>query len=134
MQNCLSPQRAISLHREVWPKNNTNLLFFHKQSTYEISEPQHIWCLRYDTSYKMWRMVWSDAFSNLSEILCMSLLSASFMKIQQKWSYTDHKGDYGRFFFFFFFFFFFYNQGDVILLSPVPSDSLSNFSEILCMS
>ena len=62
----------------------------------------------------------------------MSLLSASFMKIQQKWSYTDHKGDYGRFFFFFFFFF--DNQGDVTLLSPVPSDSLSNFSEILCMS
>ena len=57
----------------------------------------------------------------------MSLLSASFMKIQQKWSYTDHKGDYGRFFFF-------DNQGDVTLLSPVSSDSLSNFSEILCMS
>ena len=61
----------------------------------------------------------------------MLLLSASFMKIQQKWSYTDHKGDYGRFFFFFFFF---DNQGDVTLLSLVPSDSLLNFSEILCMS
>ena len=66
----------------------------------------------------------------------MSLLSASSMKIQHKWSYTDHKGDYGRFFFFFFFFLFFFfdNQGGVTLLSPVPSDSLSNFSEILCMS
>ena len=66
----------------------------------------------------------------------MLLLSASFMKIQQKWSYTDHKGDYGRFFFFFFFFFFLIinNQGDVTLLSLVPSDSLLNFSEILCMS
>ena len=71
----------------------------------------------------------------------MLLLSASFMKIQQKWSYTDHKGDYGRVFFFFFFFFFLFflffffdNQGDVTLLSLVPSDSLLNFSEILCMS
>ena len=70
----------------------------------------------------------------------MLLLSASFMKIQQKWSYTDHKGDYGRvfllFFFLFLFFccFFFDNQGDVTLLSLVPSDSLLNFSEILCMS
>ena len=87
-----------------------------------------------DMIHPMWRtnrrMVWSDAFSNLSEILCMLLLSASFMKIQQKWSYTDHKGDYGRVFFFFFF----DNQGDVTLLSLVPSDSLLNFSEILCMS
>ena len=47
------------------------------------------------------------------------------MKIQQKWSYTDHKGDYGRFF---------DNQGDVTLLSLVPSDPFSNFFEILCMS
>ena len=70
-------------------------------------------------------MVRSDAFSNLSEILCMSLLSISFMKIQQKWSYTDHKGDYGRFF---------DNQGDVTLLSLVPSDPFLNFFEILCMS
>ena len=59
----------------------------------------------------------------------MLLLSASFMKIQQKWSNTDHKGDYGRVFFFFF-----DDQGDVTLLSLVPSDSLLNFSEILCMS
>ena len=65
----------------------------------------------------------------------MSLLSASFMKIQQKWSYTDHKGDYGRVcLFFFFLFFFFDNPGDVTLLSLVSSDSLSNFSEILCIS
>ena len=61
-------------------------------------------------------MVRSDAFSNLSEILCMSLLSASFMKIQQKWSYTDHKGDYGRFLFVFFFFFFFWGGGGCFLI------------------
>ena len=34
----------------------------------------------------------------------------------------------------FFFFLYIYNPGDVTLLSLVPSDSLSNFSEILCMS